>query len=196
MIIKPNPVKIDKLYDSLKKSTSKLSKYCIPFCALMPVCLVFILFFLGELSDDFKSIDVDEIFSIIPVLVIVGVVIGYIVKAFVKNLILKENATLISEIKNSGIKIDGELITGRMMKMDESVTGKSNAAVQVIPRKSNDVAFKLSQISNIEVSDKRIQDTDYSKFCIVTVGADKYYLMCLDESDAFELRNYVLNFNN
>ena len=106
---------------------------------------------------------------------------------------MKENATLISEIKNSGIKIEGELITGRMMKMDERTTTKSNSAVQVIPRKSNDVAFKLSQISNIEVSDKRIQETDYSKFCAITVGSEKYYLMCLDDNDAVELRNYVLN---
>lgn len=196
MIIKPNPVKIDKLYDSLKKSTNKIARYCIPFCALIFVGFLFIIFCLGELSDDIRTMDVDEFFSGLPVVAIVGVVIGFIVKAFLKNLFLKDNATLISEIKNSGIKLDGELITGRMMKMDENAIVKSKSAVQVIPRKSNDVAFKLSQITNVEVSDKRIQDTDYSKFCAVTVGADKYYLMCLDESDAFELRNYILNFNN
>ena len=193
MIIKPNPVKIDALYERLKKSSDKLAKYSIPFCVLMLVGVVLIMFILGELVDDFKSIDVDDLFSVIPVLAIVGVVIGFIVKSFIKNILLKENATLISEIKNSGIKIEGELITGRMMKMDERTTTKSNSAVQVIPRKSNDVAFKLSQISNIEVSDKRIQETDYSKFCAITVGSEKYYLMCLDDNDAVELRNYVLN---
>lgn len=193
MIIKPNPVKIDALYERLKKSSDKLAKYSIPFCVLMLVGVVLIMFILGELVDDFKSIDVDDLFSVIPVLAIVGVVLGFIVKSFIKNILLKENATLISEIKNSGIKIEGELITGRMMKMDERTTTKSNSAVQVIPRKSNDVAFKLSQISNIEVSDKRIQETDYSKFCAITVGSEKYYLMCLDDNDAVELRNYVLN---
>ncbi|MBQ8783097.1 MAG: hypothetical protein IJZ57_04920 [Clostridia bacterium] len=193
MIIKPNPVKIDALYERLKKSSDKLAKYSIPFCVLMLVGVVLIMFILGELVDDLKSIDVDDLFSVIPVLAIVGVVLGFIVKSFIKNILLKENATLISEIKNSGIKIEGELITGRMMKMDERTTTKSNSAVQVIPRKSNDVAFKLSQISNIEVSDKRIQETDYSKFCAITVGSEKYYLMCLDDNDAVELRNYVLN---
>lgn len=193
MIIKPNPVKIDALYERLKKSSDKLAKYSIPFCVLMLVGVVLIMFILGELVDDFKSIDVDDLFSVIPVLAIVGVVLGFIVKSFIKNILLKENATLISEIKNSGIKIEGELITGRMMKMDERTTTKSNSAVQVIPRKSNDVAFKLSQISNIEVSDKRIRETDYSKFCAITVGSEKYYLMCLDDNDAVELRNYVLN---
>lgn len=193
MIIKPNVAKIDVLYENLKKSTNKLAKYSIPFCVMMLVGVVLIMFILGELVDDFKSIDVDDLFSVIPVLAIVGVVLGFIVKSFIKNILLKENATLISEIKNSGIKIEGELITGRMMKMDERTTTKSNSAVQVIPRKSNDVAFKLSQISNIEVSDKRIQETDYSKFCAITVGSEKYYLMCLDDNDAVELRNYVLN---
>lgn len=193
MIIKPNVAKIDVLYENLKKSTNKLAKYSIPFCVMMLVGVVLIVFILGELVDDFKSIDVDDLFSVIPVLAIVGVVLGFIVKSFIKNILLKENATLISEIKNSGIKIEGELITGRMMKMDERTTTKSNSAVQVIPRKSNDVAFKLSQISNIEVSDKRIQETDYSKFCAITVGSEKYYLMCLDDNDAVELRNYVLN---
>lgn len=193
MIIKPNPVKIDALYERLKKSSDKLAKYSIPFCVLMLVGVVLIMFILGELVDDFKSIDVEDLFSVIPVLAIVGVVLGFIVKSFIKNILLKENATLISEIKNSGIKIEGELITGRMMKMDERTTTKSNSAVQVIPRKSNDVAFKLSQISNIEVSDKRIRETDYSKFCAITVGSEKYYLMCLDDNDAVELRNYVLN---
>ena len=193
MIIKPNPVKIDTLYERLKKSTNKLAKYSIPFCVLLLVGVVLIMFILGELVDDFKSIDVDDLFSVIPVLAVVGVVLGFIAKSFIKNILLKENASLISEIKNSGIKIEGELITGRMMKMDERTTTKSNSAVQVIPRKSNDVAFKLSQISNIEVSDKRIQETDYSKFCAITVGSEIYYLMCLDENDAVELRNYVLN---
>lgn len=195
MIIRPNPIKIDRLYENLKKNANKLAKYCIPFCVLVLVGFIVILFLLGEMFDDFRSIDVDDLLAIIPALAIAGVVLGFIVKAFFKNLLLKDNATLISEIKNSGIKIEGELITGRMMKMDEKAVTKSNSAVQVIPRKSYDVAFRLSQVSNIEVSDKCIQESDYSKFCTITVGADKYYLVCIDESDAFELRNYILNFN-
>lgn len=195
MIIRPNPIKIDRLYENLKKNANKLAKYCIPFCVLVLVGFIVILFLLGEMFDDFRSIDVDDLLAIIPALAIAGVVLGFIVKAFFKNLLLKDNATLISEIKNSGIKIEGELITGRMMKVDEKAVTKSNSAVQVIPRKSYDVAFRLSQVSNIEVSDKCIQESDYSKFCTITVGADKYYLVCIDESDAFELRNYILNFN-
>ena len=75
MIIKPNPVKIDALYERLKKSSDKLAKYSIPFCVLMLVGVVLIMFILGELVDDFKSIDVEDLFSVIPVLAIVGVVL-------------------------------------------------------------------------------------------------------------------------
>ena len=146
MIIKPNPIKIDTLYENLKKNATKISNCCIPFCCLMLIGINLIVFVLGELVDDFKSMDIDELFSIIPILTVVGIVLGFIAKSFIKKLILKGNATLISEIKNTGIKIEGELVTGRMLKTDENVAVKSNTAVQVIPRKSNDVAFKLSQI--------------------------------------------------
>lgn len=194
MIIRPNPVKIDALYTDLKSNAKKLSKVSVLACMSLGLFMPILMVVFTELIDGSKSLDADDIFGFAIAGVIAGAIIGIFLKPFIKNLLVKNAATLISEIKNSGIKIENELVTGRMLKIDEAVASKSNSAVQVIPRKSNDVAFKLSQVSNVEVADKVLQEIHYSKFCTITVGADKYYLMCIDDNDAFELRNYILNF--
>lgn len=191
MIIKPETNRIDSLYVVLTDEAKKLSKMSIPFFALMGVAIPFFMWILSQFMRNSRSFDVDDLFQMLPFAAIAGAVIGFLIKGFIKNLIIKDNATFITEIKKSGLKIEGDFITGKMLKVVETTNVKVN--VEPIPRKAFDVSFKLSQISNVEVLDKNINKANYSKFCIVTVGVEKYYLLCLNEADAFSLRDYILS---
>ncbi|MDD6147192.1 MAG: hypothetical protein PUB43_09145 [Oscillospiraceae bacterium] len=196
MIIRPNEERIEKLYKEIKQSGKNMDKYLLPCCtaffALFPIMITVSTKLAYEIADTRSYLDLDEALKLIPIFAIVGAVIGFAVKPFVSNLKLKDASSFISELKNSGIKIENDLITGRMLKSDQT-TSKATANIELLPRKSYDVAFKISQISNIEIVDKVLQKINYSKYCIITVGTDKYYLMCLTEQDASALREYILN---
>ncbi len=190
MIIRPNSEKIEKLFENLKRDGKRLAKLCIPYCTIVLALIPFFISAITMLMDGNKWLSMDEALSIVPICAAVGAVIGFVAKTFIYNLILKNNASFIGELKKSGIKVEDGLITGKMLKMEQSAP--VNARVEILPRKTFDVAFKVSQVTNIEVIDKTIKSVNYSKFCVITVGAEKYYLMCLNDTDANELRNYTL----
>lgn len=191
MTIKPEIKKIDSLYVVFTEEAKKISKMCIPFFALIGAALPFLMFFVLQLMENSRSFDFDDLCEMLPITAITGAVVGFLIKGFVKNLIIKENANFITEIKKSGLKVEGDFITGKMLKVVQATNVKTN--VEPMPRKAFDVSFKLSQISNVEVLDKNMNKANYSKFCIVTVGVEKYYLLCLNEADAFSLRDYILS---
>ena len=125
MIIKPNVTRVESLYSSLKKNASNVSKACVPYFALICPGLILLLYFMTQIIDGSRKMDLQDAFTAIPICALVGAVIGFIAKPFVKNLLTKGSVSLITEIKNTGIKIDNELVAGRMMKMDEAVANLS-----------------------------------------------------------------------
>lgn len=191
MIIKPENKKIESLYSVFTEEAIKLSRMCIPFFALIGAALPFFIFFASQFMENSRSFDFDDLCDVLPIAAITGAVVGFLIKGFVKNLIIKENATFITEIKKSGLKVEDDFITGKMLKVVQTTNVKTN--IEPIPRKAFDVSFKLSQISNVEILDKNMNKANYSKFCIITVGVEKYYLVCLSDADAVSLRDYILS---
>lgn len=192
MIIRPNSEKIEKLFEDLKRDGKRLAKLCVPYCTIVLALIPFLISAITMLMAGNKWLSMDEALSIVPIFAVVGAVIGFVAKSFIYNFILKNNASFIGELKKSGIKVEDGLVTGKMLKMEQSAP--VNASVEILPRKTFDVAFKISQVTNIEVVDKIIKSVNYSKFCVITVGTEKYYLMCLNDADANELRNCILTY--
>lgn len=195
MIIRPDTNKIDSMYESMKKNAKKVSNMMLIIVPIIMMCFPFLISIVTHLIEDSRKLDFDEIFPIIPVFLILGLVIGFVAKMFFHNFILKENATFVSQVKNTGIKIENDLISGRMLKVVAPTTAVNiNKAQEVLPRKAFDVAFKISNVSNIEISDKILAEVNYGKFCTLTLGSEKYYLVCLNDADASLLRNTILNY--
>ncbi|MBQ7957567.1 MAG: hypothetical protein IJ279_05965 [Clostridia bacterium] len=195
MIIRPDTNRIDSMYESLKKNAKKVSNMMLIIVPIIMICFPFLISIVTHLIEDSRKLDFDEIFPIIPVFLILGLVIGFVAKMFFHNFILKENATFVSQVKNSGIKIENDLISGRMLKVVAPNTAVNiNKVQEVLPRKAFDVAFKISNVSNIEITDKILAEVNYGKFCTLTTGSEKYYLVCLNDADATSLRTTILNY--
>lgn len=195
MIIRPDSVKIENMYNSMKKTAKKSSGMFVPVFACIMVCFPFIIAIITQFLENSRSMDFDDLLPLISIFLVIGIVGGLIFKAFMHNAILKENVAFVSQVKNTGIKIENDLISGRMLKVDENSPATRIAKVQeVLPKKAFDVAFKISNVTNVEISEKILANINYGKFCTITLGIEKYYLVCLNDADALELRNTILNY--
>lgn len=191
MIFKPDSRKISELFAKLKDNSNEVFKILLPSIVVITTGLPILMVIVSNLVDDLRDIDFSDVSSMIPIGIVIGVVIAFAGKPFIKNLILKENAKFISEIKSTGITVEGNLITGKMLKI---VQPQTNVKVQeILPRKAFDVAIKIANISNIEINEKIVGKMSYGKICAITSGTEKYYLMCLKDEDLNELRKLVLN---
>lgn len=194
MIIRPDSCKVEKLYQMKKEESKELAKklmFVIPFIlCVFPVLMMIV----SNVLDDVRDMDFDDIMGFFPVCIIMGAVLGYVAKNFAEKFLIKNSASLISQIKNSGVKLEEGMLTGKMMKPEQQIPG--NNVQQVLPNKTFDVTFKISNINNITIEDKVIGKVNYGKYCTLSVGADKYYLMCLDDNEAVELRNYIMNYTD
>ena len=197
MIIRPDKAKIEYLFEARNAEEKKLSNklvFIIPiFMCLIPMFVMVI----TNLMDSGNIMSFNEMLEALPICVIIGVAFGFVGKVFIGKLLCKHSVMLISQIKNTGIKVEDDRITGKMLKHEQlqGATAVSNTQ-QILPNRSFEVALKISNITNIEVEDKVVGTVNYGKFLTITLTSDKYYLMCLNDEDAVSFRSYVLNYKD
>ena len=194
MNFKPDTHKIAELFKKMKDNSNEVFKILLPSIVIIMTVMPMLLLMIGNLIDDYRHIELSEIFSALPMCAVLGAVIAFAIKPFIKNLILKDNAKFISEIKSTGIIVEDNLITGKMLKI---VQPQTNIKVQeVLPKKSFDVAIKINNISNIEINEKIIGKVNFGKICKITSGTENYYLMCMKDEDLINLKRIVLSNQN
>ncbi len=186
MKICPEERKVSELFNALKSTSKKASNMMIPIFAFLFMSFALLVPVLGSIMDSMKSVDFDDVLPLLPVFLIIGAVIGLIVKPFLSTLTMKGNAELISQIRETGIEIENELVTGKMLKMVQPTNTNMR---ETLPRKAFDVTLKVSNISNIEVNEKVIGKVNYGKMCTITSGGEQYYLMCLSDEDLTKLKS-------